>query len=87
MFRQTFFAFEHPECWLQMFQEAKDNERHANWRPLFSSIPDGTWRNQKGRTLELPDTLIAAIAIENDCALVTDNQKDFPMPEVKLYPP
>jgi predicted nucleic acid-binding protein len=43
------------------------------------------WR-QKGRTLELPDTLIAAACIENNCVLVTDNGRDFPMPEVKLYP-
>jgi len=41
---------------------------------------------RKGRTLSLTDTIIAAIAIENDCTLVTDNRKDFPMPELKLYP-
>ena len=41
---------------------------------------------RKGRTLSLSDTIIAAIAIENDCTLVTDNRKDFPMPELKLYP-
>ena len=41
---------------------------------------------RKGRTLSLTDTIIAAIAIENDCSLVTDNRKDFPMPELKLYP-
>src|SRR4029077_3814694 len=34
---------------------------------------------RKGRTLSLADTIIAAIAIENDCTLVTDNRKDFPM--------
>jgi predicted nucleic acid-binding protein len=43
------------------------------------------WR-QRGRTLELPDTLIAAISIGKKCTLLTDNRKDFPMPEVKLYP-
>ncbi len=41
---------------------------------------------RKGRTLTLEDTIIAAIAIERGCALVTDNRKDFPMPEVRLYP-
>jgi hypothetical protein len=43
------------------------------------------WR-RKGRTLQLPDTLVAAISAEQKCALVTDNRRDFPMPEVRLYP-
>ena len=42
--------------------------------------------SRKGHPLSLSDTIIAAIAIENDCTLVTDNRKDFPMPELKLYP-
>jgi len=37
-----------------------------------------TWA-RKGHTL-------TAIAIERGCALLTDNRKDFPMPEVQLYP-
>lgn len=41
---------------------------------------------RKGRTLSLTDTLIAAIAIEKDCSLMTDNRRDFPMRELKLYP-
>lgn len=41
---------------------------------------------RKGRTLSLDDTLIAATAIENHCALVTDNRKDFPMSELHLFP-
>jgi predicted nucleic acid-binding protein len=44
-----------------------------------------TW-SQKGRTLTLADTIVAAIAIEHECQLLTDNQKDFPMPEIQLYP-
>lgn len=42
--------------------------------------------SRKGRTLTLADTLVAAVAVENDCQVVTDNRRDFPMPEVKLYP-
>jgi len=38
-----------------------------------------------GRTLTLADTMVAAIAIEQKCVLVTDNRKDFPMPQVRLY--
>ena len=40
----------------------------------------------KGRTLALADTIVAAAAIENHCVLMTDNRKDFPMPELDLYP-
>ena len=43
------------------------------------------WR-QQNRTLSLPDTTIAAVALSNDLMLVTGNQKDFPMPELRLYP-
>lgn len=41
--------------------------------------------SKKGRNLSLDDCLIAAAAIENDLCLITDNLKDFPMPELKLY--
>ena len=40
---------------------------------------------QKGRTLTLADTLIAAVALEQGCPLLTDNRKDFPMPQLQLY--
>ena len=49
----------------------------------------GQMRNawaQKGRTLSLADTIVAATAIDRRCALLTDNRKDFPMREVHLYP-
>jgi predicted nucleic acid-binding protein len=40
---------------------------------------------QKGRTLTLADTLIAAVALQQGCPLATDNRKDFPMPQLQLY--
>jgi tRNA(fMet)-specific endonuclease VapC len=40
--------------------------------------------SQKGRPLALMDTLIAAVAIHYQLTLITDNTKDFPMPEVSL---
>ena len=43
------------------------------------------WR-RKGRTLALPDLTIAAVAIANRLPLATDNPKDFPMQELRLYP-
>jgi predicted nucleic acid-binding protein len=48
----------------------------------------GTLKNKyarKGRTLTLADTMVAAIAIERRCTLMTDNRKDFPMPELDCY--
>lgn len=41
---------------------------------------------RKGRIIALPDIIVAAVAIERSCTLMTDNRKDFPMPELKLYP-
>jgi predicted nucleic acid-binding protein len=41
---------------------------------------------RKGRTLAIVDCTVAAVAIHNQCVLATDNRKDFPMPEVQLYP-
>lgn len=43
------------------------------------------WRS-KGRTLHLPDLLIAAAALEHGAVLVTANPKDFPMKELQLMP-
>ena len=43
------------------------------------------WAN-KGRTIAIADAIIAAVALEQRCTLVTDNRKDFPMPELELYP-
>ena len=34
---------------------------------------------RKGRTLALADMMVAAIALERGCTLMTDNRKDFPM--------
>ena len=40
----------------------------------------------KGHTLSYADATIAAVAIANDLALMTDNRKHYPMPELTLYP-
>ncbi len=39
---------------------------------------------RKGRTLDIPDAIIAAVALDLNLPLATDNQKDFPMQEVKF---
>jgi len=41
---------------------------------------------EKGKTLSLADTIVAATALERDCVLMTDNRKDFPMRELEQYP-
>jgi predicted nucleic acid-binding protein len=41
---------------------------------------------RRGATLSLADTLIAAVALEHDLTLITSNRKDFPVPDLKLYP-
>lgn len=49
----------------------------------------GRLKNQwarKGRTIAIADAIVAAIALERGCALMTDNRKDFPIPELDLYP-
>ena len=40
----------------------------------------------KGRTLSLADTLVAAVALEGNLALATDNVKHYPMTELNLVP-
>ena len=42
---------------------------------------------KKRTTLFLPDVTIAAVAIAYGLTLVTDNRKDFPMPELQLHIP
>lgn len=41
-------------------------------------------RPHKGKTLALPDLMIAAVPIFNGLQFATDNPKDFPMPELRL---
>jgi predicted nucleic acid-binding protein len=41
---------------------------------------------RQGRVLSVQDTTIAAVAIAYRCTLITENIKDFPMPELQVYP-
>jgi predicted nucleic acid-binding protein len=43
------------------------------------------WR-QRGHTLSDTDVTIAAVALANGLALLTENRKHFPMPERNLVP-
>jgi predicted nucleic acid-binding protein len=58
--------------------------------PVTKEIAEqaGIWRQEyKSRGLQLgtPDTVIAATAYLSDSPLVTNNVKDYPMPELSLY--
>jgi predicted nucleic acid-binding protein len=42
-------------------------------------------RGRKGRTLALDDMIVAAIALEHGCTLMTDNRKHFAMAELNQF--
>jgi predicted nucleic acid-binding protein len=54
---------------------------------VFSPTPQFLrFRYQAAHTLEnLGDVMIAATALHNGVALLTDSSKDFPMKELRLY--
>jgi len=41
---------------------------------------------RQGKSFSVPDMVIAAVCITEDLTLITDNRKDFTMPELKLHP-
>jgi predicted nucleic acid-binding protein len=41
---------------------------------------------QRGRTPTLADMMVAAVALEEKLTLMTDNRKDFPLPDLKFFP-
>jgi len=41
---------------------------------------------KRGRAISFQDASIAAVCIAYGCTLVTENTRDFPMPELELYP-
>jgi predicted nucleic acid-binding protein len=59
--------------------------------PVTSEIAEHAGRlkaryARRGKALSVQDATIAAVAIAYACTLVTENVKDFPMPELALYP-
>jgi len=41
---------------------------------------------KRGRAISFQDASIAAVCVAYSCTLVTENVRDFPMPELQLYP-
>ncbi len=50
----------------------------------YAGLLKNEWSKQ-GRTLSAPDVVIAATALLHKLVLMTDNRKDFPMPQLALY--
>lgn len=73
-------------------------EKRKEWEEFFSSLlywnisqkaatQAGCFRydfQKKGKQLTTTDTLIAAVAIQEDAIIVTNNVKDYPMKAVTL---
>jgi predicted nucleic acid-binding protein len=51
----------------------------------YAGLLKNEWA-KRGRTLSAPDVVIAATALLHKLVLMTDNRKDFRMPQLALYP-
>lgn len=51
----------------------------------YAGLLKNEWA-RRGQTLSVADVLIAATALVHSLVLMTDNRKDFPMPQLILYP-
>ncbi len=40
---------------------------------------------RQGVTLDLADMIVAATVLEHGLTLMTDNRRDFPLPELQMY--
>ena len=51
----------------------------------YAGLLKNEWAKQ-GRTLSIPDVIIAATALAYKLVLMTDNRKDFPMSQLAIFP-
>jgi predicted nucleic acid-binding protein len=69
----------------QIFMEGLEHYS-LDWElARYAGLLKNEWA-RKGRTLAIADVLIAATALAHKLVLMTDNRKDFPMPQLVLYP-
>lgn len=80
------------------FYSGLSHDTYAIWDDFFATLyywnisplaakRAGQYRYEfarKGKILSTTDTLIAAVARENDAIIITNNIKDFPMKDIKL---
>jgi predicted nucleic acid-binding protein len=84
----------------EIIEGMREHEREATMRllnslpayPLDSVIADQAGEyirryRRQGVTLDKPDAIIGATAINHDLVLVTYNPNHFPMPELRRYEP
>ena len=75
----------HESAATQSFLEGLDLYE-VDWElARYAGLLKNEWA-RKGQTLSVPDALIAATALAHGLVLMTDNRKDFPMPQLVLYP-
>ena len=74
--------------------------RRSRWEPFIRALQfwpitfevalrAGEYRRdwlRRGRTLDVTDTLVAAVAYTQNAMLLTDNLKDFPMQDIVVQP-
>jgi len=86
-------------CRTEVIAGMRENERAATLRfldalacyPLDASVADRAGeliRHSRGRgiTIDVPDAIIAATALEYGLVLLTYNARHFPISQLKLYP-
>jgi predicted nucleic acid-binding protein len=73
--------------WIEIMVGARTQEEEKKCRAFLSSfrvisvgeaIADNAYKLRKRRGIKVPDALIWATAIQENCILVTRNKKDFP---------
>ncbi len=69
----------------QGFLEGLDHYAVDSELARYAGLLKNDWAKQ-GRTLAIADVLIAATALVHKLILLTDNRKDFPMPQILLFP-
>ena len=69
----------------QSFLEGME-QYDVDWQlARYAGLLKNEWA-KKGQTVSVPDVLIGATALMHKLVLMTDNRKDFPMPQLMLYP-
>ena len=84
-------------CRTEVTAGMRENERAATLRfldapaccPLDVSIADRAGeliRHSRGSSIDVPDAIIAATALEHGLVLLTYNARHFPVSQLKFYP-
>jgi predicted nucleic acid-binding protein len=75
----------HESATTQAFLDGLDHYAVDRELGRYAGLLKNEWA-RLGRTLSAPDVVIAATALVHKLVLMTDNRKDFPMPQLTLFP-